>query len=495
MTRIPLPFFILSEAYLRLPQDLHPLFSLMSSTTSSPSRSLPSLVIVGVCGGAVDNSVLTWREVSSSARVPETPSSRHWCVCSCRSCWVSPSGSSLSVPAASTVVGGFRRRKDRQKSLHAVSCSVSLGGCIEPQRIAASDSQTATTVTSDHGIGDGEGCKNIRVAHGLKEKEQGNKSTFRRTLRIVLEDGGRRKVQWVLERQATEEAPKKCVVARPLTTVARVPMQAKHDGRLLCWVPRAQSQNDIVVLGDVRGAELAGMDEKATKVGESAPKGAPCKEKAKMEAHENSIVTLRDPSSSGVIKRLEPETDSSSSEAEEGEFFDEASIISFFDNEEGLLIEQLEKKYEEQERDQKRRLDDGLEGVASLLEMGGSEGNVTAPFFLTWHARMSIKDAQNAIIECPDTSISGLLTILQETIMKDAFCGNEEISLALIKPLLESVRKENETISPPSWALGEKVIRNCAIQLKPYLMQAVQSSGRDLNDYAQDEVPIFSFKV
>ncbi|KAF7822459.1 reverse transcriptase [Senna tora] len=254
------------------------------------------------------------------------------------------------------------------------------------------------------GIGDGEGCKNIKVPHGVKEKEHGNKSTFRRTLRIFLEDGGKRRVQWVLERQGTEEAPKECVPARPLTTVARVPTQVKHDGRLLCWVPRAQSQiqqessvqeitnvmkrdvgvqtekDETVVLGDVRGAELAWMGETATKVGESVPKGAPYKGKAKMEAHENTNVTLRDPSSSGVIKRLEPETDSSSSEAEEGEFLDEASIISFFDNEEGLLIEQLEKEYEEQERDQKRRLDDGLEGVASLLEMGGSEGDIMAPF-------------------------------------------------------------------------------------------------------------------
>ncbi|KAF7827060.1 beta-amylase 7 [Senna tora] len=73
---------------------------------------------------------------------------------------------------------------------------------------------------------------------------------------------------------------------------------------------------------------------------------------------------------------MEPHTDSSSSEADEGEFFDEASIVSFFDNEEGLLIEQLEKEYEEQERDQKMRLDDGLEGVASLLGMDVHESNM-----------------------------------------------------------------------------------------------------------------------
>ncbi|KAF7834651.1 uncharacterized protein G2W53_009510 [Senna tora] len=257
-------------------------------------------------------------------------------------------------------------------------------------------------------IGDGEGCQNITVAPRVKEKEQGNKPTFRRILKIFLEDGGKRSVQWVLERQDTEEAIKKCVAARPLTTVARVSTQVKHDGRLLRWVPRAQSQvqqgssvqetvvetngmkrnvgvqteEDVnVILGDIRGAELAGKGEKRPKKGESVYRDVSCKGKAIMEVQEITNVTLRDPSNSGVIKCLEPETDSSSSEAEEGEFLDEASIISFFDNEEGLLIEQLEKEYEEQERDQKRRLDDGLEGVASPLEMGGSEGDMIAPSF------------------------------------------------------------------------------------------------------------------
>ncbi|KAF7841540.1 retrotransposon protein, putative, unclassified [Senna tora] len=157
-----------------------------------------------------------------------------------------------------------------------------------------------------------------------------------------------------------------------------------------------------------------------TKVGESVPRGAPCKGKAKKEAHKNTNVTLRDPSSSGVIKGLEPETDSSSSEAEEGEFLDEASIISFFDNEEGLLIEQLEKEYEEQERDHKRRLDDGLEGVASLLEMG--EGDIMASFF-----HMACNDGEVAL--CKDK-------------------GTEHVSVNLLSnevqtiPLLDNAQKQ-----------------------------------------------------
>jgi len=105
---------------------------------------------------------------------------------------------------------------------------------------------------------------------------------------------------------------------------------------------------------------------------------------------------------------------------------------------------------------------------------------------------------------------------------------SEQISLDLLRPLLDSVGNENQvtcfalylflvffsfsffylfsnwfhvlffcitlsiwfylfsqTISPMSWTLGEKVIRNCTAKLKPYLMKAVESSGRALNEYAQ----------
>ncbi|KAF7814726.1 uncharacterized protein G2W53_028695 [Senna tora] len=134
---------------------------------------------------------------------------------------------------------------------------------------------------------------------------------------------------------------------------------------------------EMVTLGDVRFAESAGKGEMGNKMGkEGESKSVSCKGKVIMEPQATNNIVIRDPSTSGIVKHLEPHTDYTSSEAGEGEFFDEASIISFFDNEEGLLIVQLEKEYEEQERDQKRRLDDALEGVASLLRMDVSEGNI-----------------------------------------------------------------------------------------------------------------------
>ena len=54
-----------------------------------------------------------------------------------------------------------------------------------------------------------------------------------------------------------------------------------------------------------------------------------------------------------------------------------------------------------------------------------------------------------------------------ETIMTIVIDESDNISLDLLSPLLASVRKENETVSPISWKLGEKVITNCVVKLQP----------------------------
>ncbi|KAF5932444.1 hypothetical protein HYC85_028615 [Camellia sinensis] len=72
-----------------------------------------------------------------------------------------------------------------------------------------------------------------------------------------------------------------------------------------------------------------------------------------------------------------------------------------------------------------------------------------------------------------------------ETIMTLVIEEIEEISLELLRPLLSSVKKENQTVSPLSWKLGENVFKKCADTLKLYLPQAVQFMRIDLNDYAE----------
>ncbi|XP_010265626.1 PREDICTED: micronuclear linker histone polyprotein-like [Nelumbo nucifera] len=70
-----------------------------------------------------------------------------------------------------------------------------------------------------------------------------------------------------------------------------------------------------------------------------------------------------------------------------------------------------------------------------------------------------------------------------ETIMTLVLEESEDISPELLSPLLASVNKENQDVLPIARKLGEKVIENCAAKLKPYMMQAVQSTGNSLNDY------------
>ncbi|XP_068302902.1 sister chromatid cohesion protein PDS5 homolog D-like isoform X1 [Pyrus communis] len=72
-----------------------------------------------------------------------------------------------------------------------------------------------------------------------------------------------------------------------------------------------------------------------------------------------------------------------------------------------------------------------------------------------------------------------------ETIMTMVLDESEEIPVDLVKALLSSVRKENQTVSHFSWKLGEKVIDSSSAKLKPYLVEAVKSMDTALDDYAQ----------
>ncbi|XP_054780696.1 sister chromatid cohesion protein PDS5 homolog E isoform X2 [Prosopis cineraria] len=78
-----------------------------------------------------------------------------------------------------------------------------------------------------------------------------------------------------------------------------------------------------------------------------------------------------------------------------------------------------------------------------------------------------------------------VVTFAIEAIMTMVLNESEEISTDLLSPILDSLRKENQTNSPISWSLAEKVIANCADKLQAYLMRAVQSTGRPLDAFAE----------
>ncbi|ESQ27121.1 hypothetical protein EUTSA_v10018162mg [Eutrema salsugineum] len=67
-----------------------------------------------------------------------------------------------------------------------------------------------------------------------------------------------------------------------------------------------------------------------------------------------------------------------------------------------------------------------------------------------------------------------MITILDET---------EEVSKDLLDTLLSSVKKQNQNVSPTSRSLVEKVLSRCARKLKPYIIEALKSTGTNLDMY------------
>ncbi|KAL4298281.1 hypothetical protein GQ457_12G019870 [Hibiscus cannabinus] len=71
-----------------------------------------------------------------------------------------------------------------------------------------------------------------------------------------------------------------------------------------------------------------------------------------------------------------------------------------------------------------------------------------------------------------------------ETIMTLVLEESEDISVELLSPILASVKRDNEETLPVARRLAEKVLENCALKLKPYLTQAVESLGISFDDYS-----------
>ncbi|XP_011073330.1 uncharacterized protein LOC105158314 [Sesamum indicum] len=72
-----------------------------------------------------------------------------------------------------------------------------------------------------------------------------------------------------------------------------------------------------------------------------------------------------------------------------------------------------------------------------------------------------------------------------EMIMTLVIEESDEISFELLRPLLASVKMDNQNTSSISWDLGKKVLENCATKVQPYLREAVKAMDLALEDYAE----------
>ncbi|KAG8388234.1 hypothetical protein BUALT_Bualt02G0104600 [Buddleja alternifolia] len=70
-------------------------------------------------------------------------------------------------------------------------------------------------------------------------------------------------------------------------------------------------------------------------------------------------------------------------------------------------------------------------------------------------------------------------------IMIVAIEESDEISLALLRPLIASVRLDNRKSSPAEWELGKNIIEKTAIKIQRYIKDAVNAMNLDVDDYAE----------
>ncbi|CAL0333066.1 unnamed protein product [Lupinus luteus] len=74
--------------------------------------------------------------------------------------------------------------------------------------------------------------------------------------------------------------------------------------------------------------------------------------------------------------------------------------------------------------------------------------------------------------------------LCMQNIMTVVLEESEDISPNLLSLFLDSIKKENEDVSPIAKKLVENVAEICATKLKPYLVQAVNTLGISMNDYS-----------
>ncbi|GMI95108.1 hypothetical protein HRI_003180100 [Hibiscus trionum] len=74
------------------------------------------------------------------------------------------------------------------------------------------------------------------------------------------------------------------------------------------------------------------------------------------------------------------------------------------------------------------------------------------------------------------TSMATIMTLVLEE--------SEDISMELLSPILARVKRDNEEVLPIARRLATSVLEDCALKLKPYLIQAVENSRIHFEDYS-----------
>ncbi|KAF7837119.1 Callose synthase 9 [Senna tora] len=256
-----------------------------------------------------------------------------------------------------------------------------------------------------------------RSRNGIRES-LAPQNKFKKTLKIHLDPNGRRRVEWVLERRVQQpRSPLRLALSKGPPEIHKSQQQPKkrvnwalHDTTRKNGTKRAnesrveelgqvkaQSSLKKVVNGSDGGRNEAirplaltwvakGVDKvkKGTEVmgsvlGPVSGEGSEYNSSTHASSKGKEVIQEVDlgPSCSGTKGEMTShsffDAEALSSDTSDTETVDDDSLISHFENEEGLLIEQLEREFMEEQKQQNKEAEVPLDGFAVLFGGEGEE--------------------------------------------------------------------------------------------------------------------------
>ncbi|KAF7844649.1 hypothetical protein G2W53_001554 [Senna tora] len=265
---------------------------------------------------------------------------------------------------------------------------------------------------------EGRSCNGIRESLAPQNK-------FKKTLKIHLDPNGRRRVEWVLERRVQQpRSPLRLALSKGPPDIHKSLQQPKkrvnwalHDTTQKNGTKRA-NESRVEELGQVKAQSslnkvakgsdgvrneairplalmwvAKGVDKakKGTEVmgsvlGAVSGEGSDYNSSTHASSKGKEVIQEVDlgPSCSGTKGEMTShsffDAEALSSDTSDTETVDDDSLISHFENEEGLLIEQLEREFVEEQKQQNKEAEVPLDGFAVLFGGEGEEATHVTDF-------------------------------------------------------------------------------------------------------------------
>ncbi|KAF7839706.1 calmodulin-binding transcription activator 4 isoform X1 [Senna tora] len=254
-----------------------------------------------------------------------------------------------------------------------------------------------------------------RSRNGIRES-LAPQNKFKKTLKIHLDPNGRRRVEWVLERRVQQpRIPLRLALSKEELGQVKAQSSLKKvvngsDG------VRNEAIRPLALMWVAKGVDKAkkGTEVMGSVLGVVSGEGSDYNSSTHASSKGKEVIQDVDlgPSCSSTKGEMTSHSffdeEALSSDTSDTETVDNDSLISHFENEEGLLIEQLEREFVEEQKQQNKEAEVPLDGFAVLFGGEGKEAtyeNVLPSLF------NSFSFGSLVVLTAGRSSISGIILV------------------------------------------------------------------------------------